>query len=135
MADKVSTNPAKLVDALEVTGAALEKAARDYQIKEAQVREIESKIPSTLESLMVAGIVLPEEKEAAEKILRDPVQTLALLKLASDSFGKAQNGNNSLPATAVDANGNRSEKKASAKRDWQTERDEQWRRDMQNNGM
>jgi hypothetical protein len=92
----------EVVEAVELAGATLEKAARAYQAEQARFQVIKAKIPEVVEALVTNGRIEPEEKEACAKALEDPLQTLELLKWAAHHRLAAEGG---LPATEVDKDG------------------------------
>lgn len=74
----------KVIDTFQVAGAALqqhEKAAADQL---ATAEKVAAEIPATVKALLDNKLIEPEEKEACERALRDPVQTLRLLKQAAE---------------------------------------------------
>lgn len=118
------------IDTFEVAGAALEKAAAAYEQREAEKKAIAVKIPEVVQELVLSGLINPEDKTAMANALRDPLQALETVKLASETYRKRTNGN-SLPATQVDQEGRPArEKTAGARRDWREEREAQFQRDM-----
>jgi hypothetical protein len=95
----------EIVHTIELNSAALTKAAQAYQYKEAMDRDIAEKIPVVIEALVVSRLIDAEDKEACDKALRDPLQTLELLKFAALEHQKSLATPTPLPAKEVDANG------------------------------
>jgi hypothetical protein len=73
------THPEKILDYIELTGAVLEKSAAMLTEKEAQDKKIATLIPQAVNALLENERILPTEKEAATKILCDPVKVLEIL--------------------------------------------------------
>ncbi len=96
----------KVIDAIQLGGAALvkfEKAAEDVAARD---QRIAAQIPGTVEALQRAGMIDATEKEACARALADPEQAVALLKQAAQ-FVLAQAA--AAPGTGgrpVDAKGN-----------------------------
>lgn len=75
--------PATLVDFIGHTNAAIEKSASavaELDTLKAQQAKVASLIPDTVAELLANNRIEPRQKEAAEKALQDPVQTLMILK-------------------------------------------------------
>lgn len=95
-----------VVEACQVFGATMEKAAQAYQAATTTAAAVRAKIPEVVEALVVNGRIDGEDKEACARALEDPLKTLELLKFAA-AHRTAGEGGQSLPATEVDANGRR----------------------------
>jgi hypothetical protein len=75
----VLSHQEKVLDFVEVTGAIMEKSAALVAQKEAQDKQCAKLIPLAVEALLKNERIEPHEKEAAEKVLRDPVKVLEIL--------------------------------------------------------
>jgi hypothetical protein len=69
----------KVLDYIEVTGAILEKSAAMVAAKEANDKRCASLIPLAADALLKNERIEPHEKEAAEKLMRDPAKVLEIL--------------------------------------------------------
>jgi hypothetical protein len=69
----------KVLDFIACSGAIMEKMAQQQAEKEAQDKEITELIPQVVQALLDNERIEPHQKEAAERVLRDPVQTLKVL--------------------------------------------------------
>lgn len=69
----------KLADTFLVVGAALEKAEKIDQEKQAMNKQMGELIPKVVDALVRHGQIEVNEKQAASKLLHDPVQTLQIL--------------------------------------------------------
>lgn len=78
MAD-TKTAQEKVLDLIEVTGAVMEKSAAMIAQKEAQDRQCEKLIPIAAQALLDNERIEPNEKSAAEKVLKDPAKVLEIL--------------------------------------------------------
>jgi hypothetical protein len=79
MATELKTHPEKVLEYIEVTGAIMEKSAEMVRTKEAQDQKIAELIPITVKALLDNERIEPHEKEAAERVLTDPVKVLEIL--------------------------------------------------------
>lgn len=79
MADKPKTQQEKLVDYIELTGSIMEKSSALLATKEAQDKECDKLIPNVVQALVENERIEPHEKEAAVKVLKDPVKVLEIL--------------------------------------------------------
>jgi hypothetical protein len=78
--------PSKVVDYISVTSIALEKAAEETTVKEAQEAKIASLIPAAVDALIAGERITEDQREKAAQLLSDPVQTIELLtKVATHS--------------------------------------------------
>jgi hypothetical protein len=137
-ADQTNQKPLEelALEVSEVTSAALEKAAQAYQQKEAEAREVNTKIPGVFDALVAANLLQPEEKEAAAKEMRNPVQVLEMLKLAAQAV-QQQRSPTQLPATQVGPDGRPATVKSAGangtydrRSEFERERDAQYDRDL-----
>lgn len=81
MSSKTSdmTQIEKVLEFVEISGAVMEKTANMIATKEAQDQKINKLIPIAVQALLENERIEPSEKEAAAKILRDPVNVLEVL--------------------------------------------------------
>lgn len=79
MPAKVLNHAEKVLDFIEVTGAVIEKSAALIAQKEAQDKKVGQLIPHAVKALLDNERILPHEKEAAERVLRDPIKVLEIL--------------------------------------------------------
>lgn len=73
------TLPEKVVEYIDVSATALEKAAEDQQTAEEQRKKIASLIPAAVDALVTGEQITEQQREKAAQILADPVQTIELL--------------------------------------------------------
>lgn len=69
----------KVLDFINCSGAVMEKAAQMQTEKDAQDAAIAELIPQAVQALLENERIEPHQKEAAERILRDPVQAMKVL--------------------------------------------------------
>jgi hypothetical protein len=69
----------KVLDFINCSGAVMEKAAQMQSEKDARDTAIAELIPQAVQALLENERIEPHQKEAAERILRDPVQALKVL--------------------------------------------------------
>jgi hypothetical protein len=74
----------KTIDAIQVAGAALDKAEKFYAEKRAEAQAVAGEIPSVVESLVARGMIEENEKEAAAHGLTNPLTAIKLLKRAAE---------------------------------------------------
>lgn len=78
-----NSNPAlpveRVLDFVQVTGAIMEKAAAKEAKESAQMTKIAELIPQAVKALLDNERIEPHQKEAAEKVLKDPVKALEIL--------------------------------------------------------
>jgi hypothetical protein len=74
-----STYTEKVLDFVQVTGAIMEKTAALVATKEAQDKKVAALIPQAVKALLDNERIEPHQKEAAEKVLRDPAKALEIL--------------------------------------------------------
>lgn len=94
----------KVIETMQVTGAALERHEKNAADQQKQAAEIAKEIPETVDLLVRFGLVFPHEKEACLKALADHGQTLALLKFAAKAIGGEGSGNVAPIGQPVDKN-------------------------------
>lgn len=73
------TLPEKMVDYVELTSKALEKAAAEQTVKEAVAAKVASLIPKAVDALVAGERIGADKREKAAAMLADPVQALELL--------------------------------------------------------
>lgn len=73
----------KVIDAFQVCDAVISQAEQIQREKQAADQSVAAEIPGCVDMLVAKGLIGPEEKEAAYTALRDPVQTVVLLKRAA----------------------------------------------------
>jgi hypothetical protein len=73
----------KVVNVIEVAGAALERHAQFYQEKQAEANQVAAAIPDVVQILVQHGRIEPGEAKEAAEALKDHRKTLQLLKLAA----------------------------------------------------
>ena len=76
---KTLTLPEKVVEYINVSSIALEKAAADQSAKEAQTAKIAALIPKVVNALVDGERITEDQRQKAAQVLRDPVQVLELL--------------------------------------------------------
>jgi len=69
----------KLLDYIACTGAVLEKTAAAEVEKQAELKKIEELIPQAVDALLENQRIEPHQKEAAARLLLDPVKALEIL--------------------------------------------------------
>ena len=69
----------KVLDYIEVTGAALAKAEKQAQDKQSQEQQLTQLIPGVVDKLLANGRIEPHQKTAAADLLRDPIKALEIL--------------------------------------------------------
>lgn len=92
----------KVVDLIQVTGVIMEKTAKLLADREEQEKKVSVLVPQAVQALLDNDRIEPHQKEAAEKVLQDPVKTLeVLIKTAAHRNGAEQ----ARLGQAVPANG------------------------------
>lgn len=76
---QTQTMPEKVLEYVQVTGAIMEKTAVMVAEKEAQDKKVSALIPQAVQALLDNERIEPHQKEAAEKVLQDPVKVLEIL--------------------------------------------------------
>lgn len=76
---KTASYSEKVLDFIEISGSIMEKTAAMVQTKEAQDTQINKLIPTAVQALLENERIEPHEKEAAEKVLQDPVKVMEIL--------------------------------------------------------
>jgi len=71
--------PEKVVDYINVSSIALEKAAEVETAKEAQDAKVASLIPAAVQALIDGGRIREEQREKAASVLSDPVQAIEFI--------------------------------------------------------
>jgi hypothetical protein len=69
----------KVLDFISCSGAVLEKAAQLQSEKEAQDTALAELIPQAIQALLENERIEPHQKEAAERVLRNPVEAMKVL--------------------------------------------------------
>ena len=69
----------KFLKYIQVTGVALERAEKQAADQAEQAQKIAELIPQAVEALVRHGRIEPHQKEAAARLLIDPVKALDLL--------------------------------------------------------
>lgn len=74
----------KVLDYIQVTGAALEKAEKQAETKQAAEQTVKEMIPGVIETLLRNGRIEPNEKTAAAELLKDPIMVMKLLSKTAE---------------------------------------------------
>lgn len=69
----------KVLNYIQCSGAALEQAEKQASEKKSQEKQVDDLIPGVVESLLRNGRIEPHQKDAAVKLLRNPIKALEIL--------------------------------------------------------
>lgn len=98
--------PAKVLEHLQLTDLALEKAASAELAQQKVAAEISQMIPTAVDAMIADGFIPEKHRTKAASVLADPVETMKLLiKLAKHQATPVATGGPSL-AKAAGANPN-----------------------------
>ncbi len=73
------THSERVLDLIEITGAIIDQTSTLVTTKEAQDKKIANLIPQAVEALLKNERIEQHEKDAAAKLLADPVKALEIL--------------------------------------------------------
>ena len=111
MSQKAAPLTEAVAQTLQVTSAALEKAAAAHQFHQTQAAAVLQEIPETVKAAVDNGLIEASEADSLADALRDPVKTIRLLKFAA-SHNRGQDPQ--LQGREVDSNGRASQTKAAS---------------------
>lgn len=76
---QAASPPERVLDFIELSGAIMEKTAAMVAVQDTQNAAYEKLIPVAVHALLENERIEPHEKEAAARVLRDPIQALEIL--------------------------------------------------------